>query len=269
MSAFTSSNILVRRLDKQTQKEVLAEGASPATRKGVAKKTLIFAGITFGIALLTYLFLVNQIFVPSADDKNVFLLNAEFNFVILWIMLLVSVIIGAICWIVCMFSPKATPYAGSIYAVCEGLMLGVLSLLAESLYPGIVFTALLGTAAVFGTMAALYYTGIVKVSNKLRSYLIVAFVSIILLQLVLFLFALMIPALWFAIYGNGVLSIIISVVMVLMASLMVLVNFSSVDTIVERGMDKKYEWTCAFSLLIVLIWLYAEILNLLMKLRRK
>ena len=47
---------------------------------------------------------------------------------------------------------------------------------------------------------------------------------------------------------------------------MIMVDLNNMHLLEENGADKKYEWYAAFSLVTTLMWLYLEILELLMKL---
>ena len=46
-------------------------------------------------------------------------------------------------------------------------------------------------------------------------------------------------------------------------------NFDFIEDGADKGLPKYMEWYGAFSLMITLIWLYIEILRLLMKLRSR
>jgi uncharacterized YccA/Bax inhibitor family protein len=46
-------------------------------------------------------------------------------------------------------------------------------------------------------------------------------------------------------------------------------DFDFIESGAEQGAPKYMEWYAAFGLMITLIWLYIEILNLLMKLRSR
>ncbi|MCM1043203.1 MAG: Bax inhibitor-1/YccA family protein, partial [Corallococcus sp.] len=58
----------------------------------------------------------------------------------------------------------------------------------------------------------------------------------------------------------------VSAVMVMWATFMIMIDLNNVNNLVEYGADKKYEWLAAFSLVTTLMWLYLEVLELLMKL---
>ncbi|MEG1706782.1 MAG: Bax inhibitor-1/YccA family protein, partial [Clostridia bacterium] len=47
------------------------------------------------------------------------------------------------------------------------------------------------------------------------------------------------------------------------ATIMLYFDFENISGLVNRGMDKKYEWTVAFGLITTLIWMYIRILQLL------
>ena len=47
---------------------------------------------------------------------------------------------------------------------------------------------------------------------------------------------------------------------------MIMVDLNNMKLLVDNSADKKYEWLAAFSLVTTLMWLYLEILELLVKL---
>jgi len=249
-----TSNFAIRRLSSNPN----AFATSPenvATRKGVALKTLFFAVLTTASAVSTYLLVINS------------LLNGTFHFGLLIGLLIGSSILSLICGIVANVSIKATPVAGSLYAISQGFLLGFVSLIAELAYPGIAFTALFATIGVFLIICVLYYTGIIKVSIRFKSIMFTVLIGVIFTQLMLFVFSLFIPALTLIFYGSGPFAILFSIIMVIIASLMILVSLSNIDGLINNGLDKRYEWLGAFGLIVTLIWLYMEILRLLIKLR--
>jgi uncharacterized YccA/Bax inhibitor family protein len=99
--------------------------------------------------------------------------------------------------------------------------------------------------------------------------MISAIISILLINLVMFLVSLINPTLGEVFYGNGAFSILLSVIMIILASLMILLDLNRMTEIVERGMDKKYEWYAGFGLLVTLVWLYMEFLKLFLKLSNR
>jgi uncharacterized YccA/Bax inhibitor family protein len=53
------------------------------------------------------------------------------------------------------------------------------------------------------------------------------------------------------------------------AALNLVLDFDFIEQGAERGAPKYMEWYAAFGLLVTLVWLYIEILHLLMKLQNR
>ena len=66
--------------------------------------------------------------------------------------------------------------------------------------------------------------------------------------------------------NSSMISIGFSLVVVVIASLNLVMDFDFIENGAERGAPKYMEWYGAFGLLVTLIWLYLEILRLLAKL---
>jgi uncharacterized YccA/Bax inhibitor family protein len=86
-----------------------------------------------------------------------------------------------------------------------------------------------------------------------------------LISIVLHLFGVNVPFLESA----SPLGILFSVFAAGLASMMLAVNFDTIERGAKAGWPKGMEWYCAFGLLATLIWLYLEILQLLAKLNRR
>ena len=169
-----------------------------------------------------------------------------------------------LCLIIC-FAPKnkfliiTTP----IYAMCEGLFLGYISALANKYYPGVASQAAIGTLfAIFGMFLS-YTTKIVKCTDTFRMVIFnstLAIAGIYLLQIILSFFHINIPA----IFSNSPIGIAFSLVIIAIASFNLIVDFDNIERFAGVA-NKHCEWYFGFSLLVTIIWLYIEILNLLMK----
>ena len=66
--------------------------------------------------------------------------------------------------------------------------------------------------------------------------------------------------------GNGTASLVVSGIIVVVAALNLILDFDFIETGVAGGAPKYMEWYGAFGLMLTLVWLYLEILRLLMKL---
>ena len=64
---------------------------------------------------------------------------------------------------------------------------------------------------------------------------------------------------------TGAVSIGISLVVCLIASLSLILDFENIQVAVDQGLPKYFEYFNAFSLLVTICWLYIEILRLLSK----
>ncbi|MBQ1610177.1 MAG: Bax inhibitor-1/YccA family protein, partial [Elusimicrobia bacterium] len=69
------------------------------------------------------------------------------------------------------------------------------------------------------------------------------------------------------IHSSGAIGILISVFVVIIASLNLILDFDVIQTGVEGHAPKYMEWYGAFALMVTIVWLYLEILRLLTKLR--
>jgi len=173
-----------------------------------------------------------------------------------------------LCLIIC-FAPKnkALIITTPLYAMCEGLILGYISALANLYYPGVAPQAAIGTMfALFG-MFILYKTKLVQCTQKFRMVIFnstLAIFGIYLLQIILNFFHIQIPA----IFSNNPIGIAFSVIVVAIASFNLIIDFDNIETYSGK-VNKDFEWYFGFSLLVTIIWMYIEILNLLMKLQSR
>lgn len=177
-----------------------------------------------------------------------------------------AVAIGLIILVIAtVANPKLAPFTGVVYAVTQGAFVGALSKQYETFYDGIVFLALTATVAVFLAMLFLYATRIIKVTQKLRSVIIIATVGIALfylISLLLSLFNIGVPL----ITGAGTGALVFSIIVVIIASLNLLLDFQVIEYGISQGAPKNFAWFAAFGLMVTIIWLYIEILRLLARL---
>lgn len=136
-------------------------------------------------------------------------------------------------------------------------------------YQGIIGLALVLTVSMVAAMQLLFSTGKIKVTNKFVTVLMTLLLASVIGSALVFICS-FIPGLnqiIAFIRENMVISIAMSVGGVILASLFLLVDFSQIQQTVENKLPKQYEWVAAFSLTFTIIWLYLEILNLLIKLK--
>lgn len=230
------NNIAFRRI----LREGSGESVTPATYKGITLKTLFFLFLTVASAIGGLIF---GSFYPEAYV----------------IMLVVASIATLILSIISMISIKACKITGSLYCVAEGLLIGIISYAVSFLYEGAVSVAILSTILVFAVVTLLYVSNIVKVNNKFMKFLSIFAFSFIIFMVFYSIYS-WITGSW---AGFG-LSLLISIVSIFLATLYLFFDLEKIRQIVEGGYDKSLEWNAAFGLAFTLIWLYVEILRLVL-----
>jgi uncharacterized YccA/Bax inhibitor family protein len=179
-----------------------------------------------------------------------------------WGLALPAVLVAFVLGLVISFKQIANPVATLAYGALYGVALGAISEAFNSIYPGIVMQALIGTFGVFGGMLAVYKTGAIRVTPKLTRWVIGALVGALVLSLANFVaYFFMDDGL--GLRSDGPLGIIFSLVMIGIAAFMLLLDFDMADEAIRRGAPAKFAWFIAFGLLVTVVWLYIEILRLL------
>jgi uncharacterized YccA/Bax inhibitor family protein len=224
------------------------------TVNGTMNKTAIMLLLVIAAAIFTW----NKFFSAIA-------VNPEAGAAAVMPWLIVGGIGGLIATLVTVFRPQSAGISAPVYAVFEGLLLGGISAIFESMYGGIVMRAVLLTLAVFMAMLFLYRSGIIKVTRKLQMGIFAATAGIAVVYLVSFIGGFFGMEFSF-LHGNSNFSIGFSLVVVAIAALNLVLDFSFIENAAASGAPKHMEWYGAFGLMVTLIWLYLEILRLLSKL---
>jgi uncharacterized YccA/Bax inhibitor family protein len=171
---------------------------------------------------------------------------------------------GFIMAMVTIFKRSWAGITGPIYAVLEGLFLGGISAFFEARYPGIVIQAVALTFAILFALLFAYKTRIIKPTQNFRLGVFAATGGVMMLYLVSFVLNLFgVPVGY--LHDSSPLSIGISIVIVIIASLNLVLDFDFIEQGAEAAAPKYMEWYAAFGLMVTLIWLYIEILHLLSK----
>jgi uncharacterized YccA/Bax inhibitor family protein len=181
-----------------------------------------------------------------------------------WIWIALFVALGFA--MACIFAPRTAPVTAPLYALAEGVFLGAISHLYEAQWSGIVLQAVLATAAVFVACLALYVSGAVKVTNKFIFMVFAATAGVFVLYFATFLLSVFGVDLTFW-NDPSALGIGFSVLICVIASLNLFVDFEFIRRQVVAGSPKSMEWYGAFGITVTIVWLYLEILRLLSLLR--
>ncbi|MBT5855291.1 Bax inhibitor-1/YccA family protein [bacterium] len=177
-------------------------------------------------------------------------------------------IIGFILSIVTIFKKEWSPFTTPLYATCQGLFLGGISAMFEFQYPGIVMQAVGLTFATFTGMLFLYKSKIIAPTENFKLGLSAAMMGLMVFYGITFIasfFGVSFPLF----HGNGIMAIGFSLFVCGLAALNLVMDFDFIEQGAESGAPAYMEWYGAFGLMVTLVWLYMEILRLLMKLRSR
>ncbi len=181
-------------------------------------------------------------------------------------LLLTGVVGGLVVGLVTIFKKEWASVTAPLYALLEGLVIGGVSAFAEAQFSGIVIQAVTLT---FGTLLCLllaYSSGLIRATENFKLGVVAATGGIFVIYLATFLlglFGVKIPY----IHQGGWIGIAFSVFVVVIAALNLVLDFDFIENGVAQGAPRFMEWFAAFGLMVTLIWLYLEILRLLIKLK--
>jgi uncharacterized YccA/Bax inhibitor family protein len=161
------------------------------------------------------------------------------------------------------FVPRMARTLAPLYAVVEGLALGVLSRLYNEQSHGIVPGAIVLTVGLFVGVLLAYRTGLVRVSNRFISMTVVAGFAL-LVVMVAVLVGLRFPG----IGGSATGFIVFGVVYVIVAIMNLFVDFELVNRAAKAGVPADAEWYAAFSIFLAVVMLYLGLLRILAGARR-
>ena len=166
------------------------------------------------------------------------------------------------------FKKNLAMIGGMIYCLLEGLFIGGISAFAEAYYPGIAIQAGLLTFGTLFGLLAMYKSKMIQVTENFRMGVAAATGGICLVYLLSFgmsLFNYHIPY----IHEGGIIGIGFSLFVVGIAAMNLVLDFDFIEQGTRVGSPKYMEWYAAFGLIVTLVWLYVEILRLLMKLQSR
>ena len=165
-------------------------------------------------------------------------------------------------------SPEKVASTAPFYAIAQGIFLGGVTMMFEGMYPGIAVQALGLTFGITVSLLFCYKSGLIKPTENFKLMIISATAGIAILYLVSFIMSMFGSPISF-IHSNGLMGIGFSVFVVGIAALNLVLDFDFIEEGAEVGLPKYMEWYGAFSLMVTLVWLYLEILRLLMKIRSR
>ena len=167
------------------------------------------------------------------------------------------------------FNKKSAPITVPLYCLAEGLVLGGISAYANALYPGIANQAIALTFGILAALLFLYKSRLIAATENFKLGVFSATFGILIIYVLNLILSLFGVSFMGPLFGNGLTGILFSLFVIGIASLNLVLDFDFIENGSEQGAPKYMEWYAAFGLMITLIWLYIEILNLLMKLRSR
>ena len=252
MALFKSGNPA---LQEKTFEGTIFEGTQTGQEMTI-KGTMNKFGVLMAFMIAAALFTWNQFY--QGGNPKPFLIIGSFG--LLGVSLLMY------------FKKEWSPVLAPVHAIILGLFVGSVSAIYDfsfkTKYPGLVMQAVILTMVVAVVMFVLYYTRVIKVTEKFKSVLIIATASIM--------FFYLIKAVFYWIFNTPIaaftnastpLGIGFSVLVVIIAALNLLLDFDMIENGAAKRVPKFMEWFAASGLVFTLVWLYLEILRLLSKLK--
>ncbi|MDG2423271.1 MAG: Bax inhibitor-1/YccA family protein [Phycisphaerales bacterium] len=174
-------------------------------------------------------------------------------------------------------NPMRAVALAPIYALIQGAFLGVITMLidrwlASSGYVvagGVALQAFVITLAILVSMLTLYYFRILQATpmfTRVVSTLVLGIFIAYAVSFVLWIFGIYVP--FISVFttpesGSGAwIGLGINVFVLLVASLMLIVDFGMIEKSVKAGSPKRIEWFLGFTLLVTLAWIYYEAVQL-------
>ena len=183
-----------------------------------------------------------------------------------------AAIVGFVLALVNIF--KKNPSRGLIlsYSAVQGVFVGGISAIFNTMWDGIVTQAVFGTLGVVGVTLFLFLNGTLRATPRLTRIAIVGMVGYLAFSLVNF--GIMVFGATDGMFGLrsmeifGIpLGVFLGILVVFLAAYSLVMDFESIQAGVEQGAPRIFGWQAAFGIMVTVVWLYVEILRLLAILR--
>ena len=257
------SNPVLSRLSKVQERSV----DNAATYAGVAAKTTYFLLITL-IGMLAHLLVKGMLASEPVWQTIKIYEKFTLSFSKKEGIILIAVLgVGFVCELVGIFARRTIPVTGTVYSASQGYLISFLVFKVLNGYEYLGLEALLLTVAVVLVMSWLYSSGVVRGGKKFRAVLLSLLLGSVAFGLLSFVGSL-IPATRPFVQNmlqNKTICIAVDVVGLVIAAMFLISDFSLIESCVQEGYPKQYEWAAAFGLVFTVIWIYLKILDLLMQ----
>ena len=176
---------------------------------------------------------------------------------------IVTSIAAFVIGMVAAFQKMVKPWLAIGYALLEGIALGALTGAVDMFYPGVGLQAVLGTVIVVGVAVFLHVSGKVRTTPKGRRIVSVVLISYIIFGVMNLILT------WTGIlpgFGmrGGAVGIILGLFIIAVAGYMLIGDLETVKLAVQKNAPREFAWTCAFGIVMTVLWIYVEILRIAM-----
>lgn len=237
-------------LPPQQQGPVPTQGEGRMTLDDVITKTAILLGILVVSAAAAFFLMPEALMFPAM------VVSGLTSFVLSWVVVA---------------RRRVSPVLAGIFAVVEGVLVGMISMIFESYYPGIVASAIFATLVAFGVTLALYKVVGVRVRGMLAKVTIIGTIAFAVAMLLNFGLSFVGINLGLRAGVTGAVSplaIIVSLIAVGLCVLNLFLDFDHIENGIRMGAPANESWRGAFGLLVTLVWLYVELLRIISYFRR-
>ncbi|TCC39690.1 Bax inhibitor-1/YccA family membrane protein [Kribbella sindirgiensis] len=233
-------------LPPQQQYQGAPASSRPMTLDDVIVKTAITLGVVVAAAAFAWWAIPTTLVTPA---------------------FLAGALVGFALAMVLSFSRKVNPALVMLYAVAEGVFLGIGSKFIAAWVgdSAIIVQAVLATMVTAGLTLATYKYFAIKVTPKFTKMVVIGtagFAGVLLVNLVLSLFGVST-----GISGMGPMGLLFAALGAGLAVFNLILDFDMIEQGVRQGAPQNEAWRAAFGLTVTLVWLYWNILRILAILR--
>lgn len=180
-----------------------------------------------------------------------------------------AAVAGLVLGLVNIFKKQPSPVLVLTYSAVQGVFVGGISNVFNTMWDGIVTQTLFGTVAVVAAVTMLYMNGKIRTSPKMTRMVLGLMVGYFVFSLVNFgLTVFGVSDSVFGLRGSveifGIpLGLVLGVFAVFLAVYSLMLDFDYIQHGVTNRAPEVYSWRAAFGLTLTVVWLYVEILRLL------
>ncbi len=238
---------------KAIEKHAIDTEESKVSYWNIVLKTGILALIMIGIGVLIAVFGItssNEGEQLAFDFHPWVLIALTFGGVVSFISVLIASIVPRL----------AMPFS-ILYSVAQGAFLGSLTAIIEIEVPGVAIGAIGGTVILFLVMLFLYASKKFRVTNRFIKFMSLSLIAILITSVLSFLIGWINPNIYNL--TPRWLIILITVLMLIYAAFTLMLDFDFADTVVKMNLGKNYEWLASLGFMVTLVWIYVQILRLI------